>query len=163
MNLSHGFSGYFLDVSSPGIGANSTCECISHGCVVFEQYLQLGHVAAAFGDSRSVSYESLIINNLGLRRSVEVTTTNFNNLPQLVIGTTRVATVHTRLARLYARYLPLRLLPLPIELPPLVEVMQWHAINNNDPAHAWMRQVLKEQAAALGLADALGPASSAFR
>ncbi|WP_233806994.1 LysR family transcriptional regulator [Paraburkholderia sp. HP33-1] len=111
-----------------------------------EQYLQLGHVAALFGDSRSVSFESAFINKLGLKRSIEVTTTNFNTLPQLVIGTMRIATVHTRLARIYAHYLPLRLLPLPMDIPPLVEVMQWHAINNSDPAHAWMRNVLREQA-----------------
>lgn len=111
-----------------------------------EQYQSLGHVAATFGDSRSVSFDSMMMSNLGLSRSIEVTTTNFNTLPQLVVGTTRIATVHTRLARLYAHYLPLRLLPLPVQLPPLIEVMQWHAINNNDPAHAWLRRVLAEQA-----------------
>jgi DNA-binding transcriptional LysR family regulator len=84
--------------------------------------------------------------NLGVSRSIEVTTTNFNTLPQLVIGTTRIATVHTRLAQIYAHYLPLRLLPLPMDFPQLVEVMQWHAINNSDPAHVWMRRVLLEQA-----------------
>jgi LysR family transcriptional regulator, nod-box dependent transcriptional activator len=110
------------------------------------EYQQLGHVAATFGDSRSDSFESLVMANLGVTRSIEVTTTNFNTLPQLVIGTTRIATVHTRLAQIYARYLPLRLLPLPMTLPPLVEVMQWHAINNSDPAHAWLRGVLQEQA-----------------
>lgn len=111
-----------------------------------EQYRQMGHVAATFGDSRSVSFESLVMANLGVSRSIEVTTTNFNTLPQLVIGTTRIATVHTRLAQIYAHYLPLRLLPLPMDFPPLVEVMQWHAINNSDPAHVWMRRVLLEQA-----------------
>lgn len=75
-----------------------------------------------------------------------MTTTNFNTLPQLVIGTTRIATVHNRLAQIYAHYIPLRLLPLPMDFPPLVEVMQWHAINNSDPAHVWMRRVLLEQA-----------------
>ncbi|WP_434106064.1 LysR substrate-binding domain-containing protein [Paraburkholderia caffeinilytica] len=120
----------------------------------FDQYLALGHVAATFGDSRSVSFESLMMSNLGLSRSIEVTTTNFNTLPQLVIGTTRIATVHTRLARIYAHYLPLRLLPLPMDLPPLIEVMQWHAINNGDPAHAWLRQVLQEQAQAYTVAEA---------
>ncbi|GGC26650.1 LysR family transcriptional regulator [Paraburkholderia caffeinilytica] len=111
-----------------------------------EQYRQMGHVAATFGDSRSVSFESLVMANLGVSRSIEVTTTNFNTLPQLVIGTTRIATVHTRLAQIYAHYLPLRLLPPPMDFPPLVEVMQWHAINNSDPAHVWMRRVLLEQA-----------------
>jgi LysR family nod box-dependent transcriptional activator len=111
-----------------------------------EQYRQMGHVAATFGDSRSVGFESLAMANLGVSRSIEVTTTNFNTLPQLVIGTTRIATVHTRLAQIYAHYLPLRLLPLPMDFPQLVEVMQWHAINNSDPAHVWMRRVLLEQA-----------------
>ena len=111
-----------------------------------EQYRQMGHVAATFGDSRSVSFESLMMANLGVSRAIEVTTTNFNTLPQLVIGTTRIATVHKRLAQIYAHYLPLRLLPLPMDFPPLVEVMQWHAINNSDPAHVWMRRVLLEQA-----------------
>lgn len=111
-----------------------------------EQYRQMGHVAATFGGSRSVTFESLVLANLGVSRSIEVTTTNFNTLPQLVIGTTRIATVHNRLAQIYAHYLPLRLLPLPMDFPPLVEVMQWHAINNSDPAHLWMRRVLLEQA-----------------
>lgn len=110
-----------------------------------EQYQQMGHVAATFGDSRRVTFESLQIANLGVSRSIEVTTTNFNTLPQLVIGTTRIATVHTRLARIYAHYLPLRVLPLPIALPPLIEMMQWHAINNTDPAHLWMRRLILDQ------------------
>ena len=113
----------------------------------------MGHVAATFGDSRSVSFEGLVMANLGISRTVEVTTTNFNTLPQLVIGTTRIATVMTRLARLYAHYLPLRILPLPMNLPPLVEMMQWHAINTSDPAHIWMRRVLQEQAQRYADAD----------
>ena len=118
-----------------------------------EQYKEMGHVAATFGDSRSVSFEGLVMANLGISRTVEVTTTNFNTLPQLVIGTTRIATVMTRLARLYAHYLPLRILPLPMNLPPLVEMMQWHAINTSDPAHIWMRRVLQEQAQRYADAD----------
>jgi DNA-binding transcriptional LysR family regulator len=111
----------------------------------FDQYFELGHVAAAFGE-RSISFESMAITSRGLRRSVEVTTTNFNTLPQLVIGTSRIATIHTRLAEIYARYLPLRVLPVPFDLPPLVEVMQWHGSNSDDPAHTWMRRLIKEVA-----------------
>ncbi|AJK49911.1 LysR family transcriptional regulator [Burkholderia plantarii] len=112
----------------------------------FEQYFALGHVAATFGESRTSSFESLVISSRGLRRSVEVTTTNFNTLPQLVIGTNLIATIHTRLAEIYARYLPLRLLPVPFDLPPLVETMQWHGANSSDPAHTWIRRLIKEVA-----------------
>lgn len=114
----------------------------------FDQYFRMGHVAASFGDGRSVSFESMAVRRQGRRRSIEITTTNFNTLPQLIVGTTRVATIHNRIAQIYCRLLPLRLLPVPFELPPLVEVMQWHAINNNDPAHMWMRQMIKEEALA---------------
>ena len=66
-----------------------------------------GHVAATFGDSRSTSFESFAIAKLGIKRSIEITTTNFNTLPQLIIGPTRIATVHTRLAQICSDYLPL--------------------------------------------------------
>ncbi|WP_321858500.1 LysR substrate-binding domain-containing protein [Paraburkholderia tropica] len=132
----------------------------TYSCVVWEgnplvgesltqqQYSELGHVAATFGDSRSASVEGFLLASRGITRRIEVTTTNFSTLPQLVLGTTRIATVLTRLAKIYAHFLPLRVLPLPMELPPLVEMMQWHAINDGDPAHAWLRRVLLEQAQA---------------
>ncbi|WP_321944490.1 LysR family transcriptional regulator [Paraburkholderia tropica] len=113
-------------------------------------YQRLGHVAATFGDSRRMSFETLAIAEMGLQRSIEVTTNNFNTLPQLVVGTSRVATIHTRLAEIYAKYLPLRIFPVPFPLPPLIEVLQWHEINDNDPAHRWLRDLIKEQAAVQG-------------
>jgi LysR family transcriptional regulator, nod-box dependent transcriptional activator len=76
----------------------------------FDQYIKLGHVGSAFGDTRLDSFESWFFKNYGAQRCVEVTTTNFNTLPQLVVGTTRIATIHVRLANFYARYLPLHLL-----------------------------------------------------
>jgi LysR family transcriptional regulator, nod-box dependent transcriptional activator len=130
----------------------------SHCCMVWtgnplvgdaislEQFQTLGHVAATFGESRQDTFDSVVMASRGIKRSIEVTTTNFNTVPQLLIGTTRVATVHQRLAQIYSRYLPLRQLPMPVQLPPMVEMMQWHAINNSDPAHTWLRQVLVEEA-----------------
>jgi len=51
---------------------------------------------------------------------------SFDLAPQLVVGTNRIATVPTRLACKYAKFLPLKLLPLPIDVSPLVEKLQWH-------------------------------------
>jgi LysR family nod box-dependent transcriptional activator len=33
-----------------------------------------------------------------------------------------------------------------MNLPPLIEVMHCHAINDSDPEHIWMGRVLQEQA-----------------
>jgi len=37
---------------------------------------------------------------------------------------------------------------LPLELPPVQLRMYWHASNDADPANLWLRNLLKEEAAA---------------
>lgn len=66
----------------------------------------------------------------------------FSLAPQLVVGTDRVTTITTRLAAKYAETLPLRLIPLPFDMPPMVEMLQWHQVHDYDPAHHWFRQLI---------------------
>ncbi|PXW97517.1 LysR family transcriptional regulator [Sphaerotilus hippei] len=108
----------------------------------FEHYMASRHVAAQFGDQRVATFESWFLSTHGVAREVVVTASTFNSLPPLVVGTQRIATMHTRLARMYARILPIRLLPPPFEIPPLHLVMQWNRHNTQDAAHAWLRQQL---------------------
>jgi LysR family nod box-dependent transcriptional activator len=107
-----------------------------------ERYLELGHVSVAFGRSRTPGIEEWFMNQYGCKRRLEVITHDFNTLPQLVIGTERVATMHSRLARLYARSLPLRILPPPVELPAMREYMSWHRSLDRDPMLRWLREKL---------------------
>jgi DNA-binding transcriptional LysR family regulator len=58
------------------------------------------------------------------------------------VGTTRIATVHRRLAQFYAQQLPLKILKPPVEIPSVVESMQWHAIRDGDPGLKWLRRIL---------------------
>lgn len=109
----------------------------------FDDYMAARHVAAQFGDQRVASFESWFLSTHGVARHVVVMASTFNALPLLVVGTQRIATMHTRLARMYARMLPLRLLPPPFEIPPLRLVMQWNHHNDRDPAHTWLRGLLK--------------------
>jgi LysR family nod box-dependent transcriptional activator len=66
-----------------------------------------------------------------------------------VIGTGRVTTITTRLAARYAATLPLRLIELPMPMPPMVEVLQWHKVHEYDPAHQWFRGLLTRAVRAL--------------
>ena len=54
----------------------------------------------------------------------------------------QVATMHQRLANLYAHYLPLRILPPPVELPAMREYMAWHRSLDRDPMLRWLREKL---------------------
>jgi LysR family nod box-dependent transcriptional activator len=70
-------------------------------------------------------------------------------MAEFVVGTPRIATLFRRQAEALARRYPLRVLPAPIEFPAASQVLQWHPQQAFDPALAWLRQLLAEQAAQL--------------
>ena len=80
---------------------------------------------------------------------MEISVPSFFLAPQLVVGTDRITTITTRLALKYAEILPLKLVPLPIEIPGLVELLHWHRAHDQDPAHIWFRGVLKDAVASM--------------
>ncbi|WP_223462019.1 LysR substrate-binding domain-containing protein [Pseudomonas sp. GL-RE-19] len=110
--------------------------------VTLENYLDMGHVVAAFGRSRTPAIEEWFMNQYGCKRRLEVITHDFNTIPHLLIGTQRIATMHSRLATLYAQLLPLRLLPPPVQLPVMREYMAWHRSLDGDAMLAWLRKKL---------------------
>ncbi len=126
--------------------------------ISLREYLNLGHVAIHVGDGAGPNFDELFLRRLKYRRRAEVVTHSFDVVPHLVVGTNRIATVATRLAKKYARLLPLILLPLPIDIPPMTEVLQWHKYHDQDPAFIWLRNVLEQRAAKLRDASS-GPAN----
>jgi DNA-binding transcriptional LysR family regulator len=109
-----------------------------------ETYLSLGHVVVRFGKQQEIpTFDQWFIERFGHERRIEVVTTAFNLVPQLLIGSSRIATLHRRLAKFYERYLPLRLVEVPIGIPRFEESMQWHRSRDRDPAVIWLRSVLK--------------------
>jgi DNA-binding transcriptional LysR family regulator len=130
-------------------------------CVVWEQntlvgdtlsvaqYQQLGHIGMAFGPTLNPSIEQHLLQQSGIQRHVQVIAPTFSLLPLLVVGTNQVATMHTRLAQLAATYLPLRLLPPPIALPRMNEMLQWPAHHTEEPGSQWLRNILQVVAANL--------------
>jgi LysR family transcriptional regulator, nod-box dependent transcriptional activator len=74
---------------------------------------------------------------------VEVIATNFNSVPHLLVGTNRISIMHRRLARAYSSVLALKILPSPMVMPRLVEMIQWHKYRDRDPGRVWLFDVLK--------------------
>jgi LysR family nod box-dependent transcriptional activator len=109
-----------------------------------EEYLRLGHVCTQLSRGRVPVMDEWFLSRLGVKRRVEVITMNFNSLPQYIVGTQRIGTTHRRMADYYCRYLPLRVVPCPYQLPPFVEAMQWHQYFSGDPGLTWLRGILKE-------------------
>jgi DNA-binding transcriptional LysR family regulator len=116
-----------------------------------EEYLNLGHVDVNVGTTPA--YDEQFLRRSNYKRRVEVWTPSFTLVPRLVVGTGRIATIMTRLALRYAEILPLKLVPLPMKIPPMVEVLQWHKAHDNDPAYHWLRWLLNDAVARLPTAE----------
>ncbi len=112
-------------------------------------YLDLGHVAIHVGEGAGPNFDEMYLRRLKYKRRAEVVTHSFDVVPHLVAGTDRIATIATRLAKKYAELLPLKLISLPVAMPPMTEVLQWHKYHDQDPAYIWLRGALKDNAANL--------------
>jgi len=117
--------------------------------IAIEQYLALRHVAFKSGRHGLPHFETWMANRYGDERRVEVVAHSFYLLPRLVVGTARIATMHTRLAKQLAGSLPIRLVRPTFDIPRLVEVLQSHKYRDLDPGSMWLRDVIIEGARAL--------------
>jgi len=88
------------------------------------------------------SLEAVYLEQRGITRNEAVITYAFAAVPPLVVGTNRIATVHRRLARLAQRSLPIRIIDLPVSLPPMQQCIQWHRYRSNDAGLVWLREVI---------------------
>lgn len=120
-----------------------------------DTFLRLPHIAPMLGRPRSATMEERMLQAQGVKRRIRVTTCDFASMASALAGTELIATMHTRLALACARRLPIRVMPLPYELPPLAECVQWHRSRENDLCHIWLRGIMLEVARAMPANSAL--------
>lgn len=109
-----------------------------------DDYFAAGHIVARFGTQRMPTMDELFLASVGQRRRVELVVNDFNALAHTIVGTLRIATMHTRLARYYERLLPLKVYPMPVEAPSFVETTVWHRLRSADQGIAWLRGQMAE-------------------
>lgn len=73
---------------------------------------------------------------------------DFSIVPYMVATSRLVGIIQAKLAEIAARTLPIRMFRPPFQMPVLNEIMLWHSRHLQDPAHAWLRSVLREVAIA---------------
>ena len=111
-----------------------------------DQYLDAEHVVAEFADNRSPSLDTEALAQLGYVRKVGIAVEQFTLIPEYIVGTRQIATMHAGLARKFAERFPLRLYPVPVMLPPLAIVAQWNRIRELDPGVQWFLAALRQVA-----------------
>src|SRR3954452_13314316 len=78
----------------------------------------------------------------GIEPHVQVITESFLTVPGLVAGSNRVALLQRRLVDLLPLIVGVRALPCPVEVGQLVEAMWWHPVYDDDPEHAYLRDLV---------------------
>jgi DNA-binding transcriptional LysR family regulator len=111
-----------------------------------QEFADSPQVAVALGPSMSLDYAGRYLGSLMEDRRIEIYAPSFSVVPWFVIGTHRLAVMHERFAQLVARYLPLKIQPLPIEIPPMREMLQYHSARTHDSGIIWLRRMLHEMA-----------------
>ena len=125
--------------------------------ISLQDYVRLPHVLTSLRQGeRGVVDEAL--GQLGLERTVVLTTPRFVAVPFLVAGAPVITTMHSKLARFFAAALGLSLSPAPLELPEVSISLLWHASYDHDPAHLWLRRLVTRVAAATASGTQPAPA-----
>jgi LysR family transcriptional regulator, nod-box dependent transcriptional activator len=106
--------------------------------LTLEQFAKMDHVGSAMD-----YHIAELISRSGVERRIVLNLPDICMIPRAIQGSNRVATVPRRLARIYARQCSLRLYEPTIDLPPLVETMQWHSRQESDAGLLWLRSYIK--------------------
>jgi DNA-binding transcriptional LysR family regulator len=112
-----------------------------------DRYLEHSHIEALPLGRRGLADD--VLDQLGHARHIAVTVPHFLVAPFLVVHSDHCFTLAERIARPMAEILPLRVLPLPMETPPVTIWAYWHARLHRDPGHQWMRRLVVEVADAV--------------
>jgi LysR family nod box-dependent transcriptional activator len=117
--------------------------------VTLDQFMRLPHIVYGSGIEAVRGMADRVIRNTGAPRHIQASAESFFLLPFLLQGSDMVAFVHERLGQKLAAAANIRLVEPRFETPPVAEAMYWHTRNTSDPAHVWVRDLLREISAEL--------------
>lgn len=115
----------------------------NEGEMTLEKYLAANHMLI----SRTGSNTGLIDDWLAkrqLERRIGLIVPHFLSAPLIVAQTDMVLSLPLRIGQRFTHLAPLKILPIPFELPNFNLVMIWHPLREIDPGHLWLREQIHE-------------------
>jgi DNA-binding transcriptional LysR family regulator len=114
-----------------------------------EQFEGLKHVnIVPPGRMRAGLFQALAQQDL--KRDVAISVTNFFAVAEMVAVTDYCATLPHHICRRLAHDQRLKVLPAPVDLGTFPVEMAWHVRYRHDPAHVWLRALIKDVVGGLG-------------
>jgi LysR family nod box-dependent transcriptional activator len=119
---------------------------LARGVVTVDDFCAAGHIAVKIGRLRRASYAESHLRRLGIERRIDVLVAGFSVVPELLVGSNRLAIMHERLARSAATHLPIAYCDLPFDFPVMKEMVQYHRTRASDPGLTWLRNEIASAA-----------------
>jgi DNA-binding transcriptional LysR family regulator len=113
----------------PGVGNRLTLK----------KFITLPQIRILYPGDEHIGLVDSVLGSRGLERRVALTVSNLVPVPAIVARTDLVGLAPERLAREWARRRAIRILELPIPLPPMVLAIVWEERRGSQPALEWLR------------------------
>ncbi len=123
------------------------------GVLDLATYVETPHLLITLGDDSGPTWIDQALAKLGKRRQVAARVRYFMAAPLVVARSDLLLTGPSMLIRYFAELVPLQVLAPPIELPTFPEEAYWHERFDEDPAHAWLRGLVKRVTKGIGLPE----------
>lgn len=115
----------------------------ARGGLDLAEWLRRPHVLVAMRPGAANEIDSALAAQ-GLRRRIALSLPHWSAAPAVLPGTDLVLTVARRSLGPLGRHSPLRSFAPPLPLPGFAFQQAWHARRDADPAHQWLRQLVRE-------------------
>lgn len=124
-------------------------ERLTGGLLTLDDLEALPHAVPVMGGPATMTPADRMLEQLGIRRRIQVAAAGWLSVPFVVAGTDLVAIVPERLARRVAGTAGVRVVEPPFGQLTLIEALWWHSTRSSDAGHQWLLSVLRDVAAEL--------------
>ncbi|MFD1556987.1 LysR family transcriptional regulator [Paraburkholderia silviterrae] len=156
-----------IEIARPADAELNQCQLLSEPlCVVVgpqfrgeltaQRYLDAQHIAVT-SRRRGISVEDLALERVGLSRNVVHRCQHYLAASLVAAQSDLLLTMVERYARLINAPLGNRVLPMPLDLPPVSLNLYWHERTGNEPGNRWLRERVRQACARGGSALVRSP------
>jgi len=146
--------GYFPDLDAPNIyqqrlfSHDLTClirrdHPITDAQLSMTDFCSLEHLQVSDGSRSQEMYESYLAEQ-GIERRIVLQMSHYMSMSSIIERSDLIAVVPRTVARIYEQQAAVRMIEPPVEIPPYSLKHHWHARNQKDPRHVWLRKQVVE-------------------
>ena len=123
-------------------------HALARGSLALDDFLAAEHLLVSLSGN-PVGAIDAALERIGARRRVAVTLNNFGGVPSLLLSSKLICVLPAGVIRTHALKSEIHTSAVPFDIPPFHCQMAWHARNDRDAGHRWMRALVTQMCDAI--------------